>query len=88
MNRESDGHSTDDYEQDPDVRAQLLEDHDREITDDEAGEVCEGEETEMGDETAIGETVTKGGEDGPKKKTWTRIQAMPTDPRTEDHHNT
>ncbi len=88
MDRDSDGHSTDDYEQDPDVRAQQLKDHDREITDDEAGEVCECEETEMGDETAIGETLTKGGEDDPKKKTWTRIQAMPTDPRTEDHHNT
>jgi hypothetical protein len=88
MDRDSDDCITDDFEPDPEVRAQQLEDHDREVTDDEAGEVAEGEEAEIGDETGIGETVTKGGDDDPKKSTWTRIQAMPTDPRTEAHENT
>ena len=66
MDRDSDDASTD-MELDPVVRAQL-QDNDREVTDDEAGEVAEGEEAEMGDETEIGDTVTKGGIDDPKKK--------------------
>ncbi len=67
MDRDSDEASTD-IEVDPVVRAQL-QDNDREVTDDEAGEVVEGEEAEMGDETEIGDTVTKGGNDDPKRKT-------------------
>jgi hypothetical protein len=65
-----------------------LQDIDREVTDDEAGEVAEGEEAEIGDVTEIGESVTKGGADDPEKKNWTRIKGMPTDPRTEEHQNT
>ncbi len=45
-----------------------MQDNEREVTDDEAGEVAEGEEAEIGDETEIGKTVTKGGADDPKKK--------------------
>jgi hypothetical protein len=78
MDRDSDEASTD-----IEATSMTLQDNDRVVTNHEAGEVAEGEETEMGDETEIGETVTKGGDDDPKRKTWTRVQAMPTDPRTE-----
>jgi hypothetical protein len=63
MDRDSDEGSTD-----IEATAEILQDNDRDGTDDEAGEVAEGEEAEMGDKTAIGETVTKGGEDDPQKK--------------------
>ncbi len=86
MDRDSDECSTDN-EVDPMVREQL-QDNDREVTDDKAGEVAEGDEAEMGDETEIEDTVAKGGGDDPKRKTWTCIQAMPTDPRTEAQENT
>ncbi len=36
----------------------------------------------------MGETVTKGDDEDPKKKTWTRIAALPTDPRTEERQDT
>jgi hypothetical protein len=80
MDRDSDDCSTDDLEPDPELRAQQLEDHDREVTDDEAGEVAEGEETEIGDETEIGETVTKGGDDDPKKKPGQEFKPCPQTP--------
>ena len=86
MDRDSDNASTD-MELDAVVRAQL-QDNDNEVTDDEAGEVCEGEENEMTEGVAMGETVTKGDDDDPKKKTWTRIAALPTDPRTEERQET
>jgi hypothetical protein len=82
MDRDSDEGSTD-PEIDAGVRAQR-EDVDREVTDDEAGEIAEGEEAEMGEVTDIGETVTKGTEDDPKKTTWTRIASMLTSARTEE----
>jgi hypothetical protein len=85
MDRDSDECSTD-----PEIDAgerDQREDVDREVTDDEAGEVAEGEEGEMGVETEIGETVTKGNEDDPKKKTWTRIPSMPTSAWTECRMN-
>jgi hypothetical protein len=86
MDRDSDEASTDN---DLDaVQSGLREDIDREVTDDEAGEMAEGGETEMGEEIALGETVTKGDENDPNRKTWTRIEALPTDPRTERHEET
>ena len=66
----------------------MREDVDREVTDDEGGEIAEGEEAEMGEEIGLGETVTKGDENDPKRKTWTRIEALPTDARTERHEET
>ena len=42
----------------------------------------------MGEEIELGETVTKGDENDPNRKTWTRIEALPTDPRTESHEET
>jgi hypothetical protein len=42
----------------------------------------------VGDETDIGETVTKGKDDDPNKKSWTRIAAMPTSARTEEWEHT
>ncbi len=53
------------------------------MTDDEAGEVAEGDDDDVRVEMEIGETVTKGVDEDPKTKTWTRIVALPTDPRTE-----
>ncbi len=61
---------------------------DNELTDDEAGEVEEGKEEEIGEDMSIGDTVTKEAEDDPDKKSWTRIAALPIDPRTEEHHET
>ncbi len=58
------------------------------MTDDEAGEVAEGDEDEMGVELQVDETVTKGDAEDPKKKTWTRIAALPIDPRTEEQQDT
>jgi hypothetical protein len=86
MDRDSDDASTD-MELDDEVRAQQ-QDNDTELTDDEAGEVAEGEEDEMGVELEVGETVTKGDAEDPKKKTWTRIAALPIDPRTEKREDT
>jgi hypothetical protein len=82
MDRDSDNCSTD-LELDANIRAQR-QDNDREVTDDEAGEVAEGEEAEMGVVTDIGETVIKGKDDDPNKKSWTRIAAMGTSARTEE----
>ncbi len=42
----------------------------------------------MGVEIEMGETVTKGAEEDPNTKTWTRIEALPTDPRTEARQDT
>ncbi len=86
MDRDSDDASTD-MEPDDEVRAPQ-QDNDTELTDDEAGEVAEGEEDEMGVELEVGETVTKGDAEDPKKKTWTRIAASPIDPRTEKREDT
>jgi hypothetical protein len=86
MDRDSDEVSTD-PKVDPQVRT-LRQDHDRDVTDDEAGEVVEGEEAEMGEEIAVEETVTKGDEGNSKRKTWTRIAALPTDLRTEELQDT
>jgi len=61
---------------------------DTELTDDEAGEVEEGREEEMGTDLMLGDTVTKGEEDDPNKKTWTRIAGLSIDPRTERHEDT
>ena len=61
---------------------------DGEVTDDEEGEVQEGLEDEMGQEIDIGETITKGAEDDPNKKSWTRVEGMPNDARTEKHEDT
>ncbi len=61
---------------------------DGELTDDEAGEVEEGMETDMGEEIPMGETITKGAEDEPNKKSWTRVDGMPIDARTEKHQDT
>ncbi len=61
---------------------------DGELTDDEAGEFEEGKEEEMGEEIPMGETITKGAEDDPNKKTWTRVEGMPVDARTEKHQDT
>jgi hypothetical protein len=85
MDRDSDEGSTD-PEIDAGVRDQR-EDVDREVTDDEAGEVAEGEEMEMGDETEIGETVTKGKEDDPKKKHGRELHLCPRVPG-QNHGNT
>ena len=41
---------------------------DSELTDDEAGEVEEGKEEEIGEDWVMGATVTTGGEDDPNKK--------------------
>ena len=86
MDRDSNNCSTD-LELDANIRAQR-QDNDREVTDDEAGEVAEGEEAEMGVVTDIGETVIKGKDDDPNKKSWTRIAAMPTSARTEEWEHT
>jgi hypothetical protein len=87
MDRDSDDASTD-MELDDEVRSQL-QDNDTELTDDDAGEVAEGKEDEMREELEVGETVTKGDAEDPKKKTWTRIAALPTeDPRTEERQDT
>jgi hypothetical protein len=86
MDRDSDEVSTD-PEVDPQVRT-LQQDHDRDVTDDEAGEVAEEEEAETGKAIAVEETVTKGDEGDSKRKTWTRIAALPTDPRTEELQDT
>ena len=86
MDRDSDDASTD-YELDPEVRA-ATQDNDNTVTDDESGEVAEGDDDDMGVDIAIGETVTKGAEEDPKTKTWTRIAALPTDPRTEGRQDT
>ncbi len=61
---------------------------DTEPTDDEAGEVEEGREEEMGADLMLGDTITKGKEDDPNKKTWTRIAGLSIDPRTERHEDT
>ncbi len=45
-------------------------------------------EDEMGQEIDIGETITKGAEDDPNKKSWTRVTGMPNDARTEKHEDT
>jgi hypothetical protein len=42
----------------------------------------------MGEEINIGKTITKGAEDDPNKKSWTRVEGMPIDPRTERHEDT
>ena len=86
MDSDSDDTSTD-MELDDEVRSQL-QDNDTELTDDEVGEVAEGEEDEMREELEVGETVTKGDAEDPKKKTWTRIAALPIDPRTEERQDT
>ena len=86
MDRDSDNASTD-MEEDAAVRAQGQE-TDNAVTDDEAGEVAQGDDDDMGVEIEIGETVTKGAEDDPKTKTWTRIAALATDPRTEERQDT
>jgi len=65
MDRDSDNCRID-LELDANIRAQR-QDNDREVTDDEAGEVAEGEEAEMGAVTDIGETVIKGKDDDPNK---------------------
>jgi hypothetical protein len=61
---------------------------DGELTDDEAGEVEDGMETDMGEEIAMGETITKGAEDDPNKKSWTRVDGIHIDARTEKHEDT
>jgi hypothetical protein len=86
MDRDSDEASTG-HELDPVLRGER-QDNDNVLTDDEAGEVAEGEEAEMGEEIGMGETVAKGDDDDPKRKTWTRIAAMAEDPRTEEQHDT
>jgi hypothetical protein len=86
MDRDSDDASTD-MEEDAAVRAQGQE-KDNAVTDDEAGEVAEGDDDDMGVEIEIGETVTKGAEDDPKTKAWTRIAALATYPRTEGRQDT
>ena len=86
MDRDSDDASTD-MELDDEVRAQQQH-NDTELTDDEAGEVAEGEEDKMGVELEVGETATKGDAEDPKKKTWTRIAVLPIDPRTEKREDT
>ena len=63
-------------------------DRDAEATDDEAGEVEEGKEDEMGEDIPMGETITKGAEDDPNKKSWTRVDGMPTDARGEKREDT
>jgi hypothetical protein len=78
MDRDSDECSTD-RELDAGIREQR-EDVDREVTDDEAGGMAEGEEAEMGDETEIGETVTKGKEDDPPKKHGRELHLCPRVP--------
>ena len=42
----------------------------------------------MGEEIPMGETITKGAEDGPNKKSWTRVDGMPTDARVEKRVDT
>ena len=86
MDRDSDNASTD-YELDPEVRA-ATQDNDNTVTDDESGEVAEGGDDDMGVEIEIWETVTKGAEEDPNTKTWTRIEALPIDPRTEERQDT
>ena len=58
------------------------------VTEDDEGEVEEGKEDERGDETMVGETVSCGGEDDPKRLTWTRIKDIATDQRTDKNEDT
>jgi hypothetical protein len=86
MDRDSDEASTD-MEEDAVLRAQRQE-TDNTVTDDEAREVAEGDDDDMGVEIEMGGIVTKGSDEDPKQKTWTRIAGLPTDPRTEERTDT
>jgi hypothetical protein len=61
---------------------------DSNVTEDDEGAVEEGKEDERGDEVEIGETVSCGANNDPKRLTWTRIKDIATDQRTDKNEDT
>jgi hypothetical protein len=84
--RNSDDGSTTSY--DEDARGREREQEDEKTNTDSENDVCEGEEDGRVEAVGFGETVTSGKDDDPLRKTWTRIDDLTEDARTERHYAT